>query len=277
MDLGITMFPTDYAIDPAALAKACEERGFESLWFPEHTHIPVSRRTPYPAGGDLPEQYWHTIDLFVAMAAAATATTTLKVGSGICLVIERDPILTAKEVASVDHISGGRVLFGIGGGWNREEMQHHGTDPKTRFSLLKERVEAMRTIWTNDEAEYHGKFVDFDPIWSWPKPVQQPGPPVILGNAGEKAIDRVVDYADGWMPIGGRTDVPLADMVTDLQKRAEDRGRGHIPVTLFGARPKQEHVDKLIESGVDRAVFFIPPEPAEKTLPLLDAYATLHG
>jgi|SRR5436305_2886896 len=275
MDLGITMFQTDYAIGPAQLARACEERGFESLWFPEHTHIPVSRESPYPAGGDLPDEYSHTIDLFVALAAAATATERLKVGSGICLVVERDPILLAKEVASVDHISGGRFLFGIGGGWNREEMRNHGTDPKTRWALLRERIEAMRAIWTSEEAEYHGRFVDFERIWSWPKPVQQPGPPVVIGGSGPTTFDRVIEYGDGWMPIGGRSELPLADQIAELQQRAAEKGRPPVPVTLFGARPKQVHLDKLVDAGVSRAVFWLPPAPADTVLPLLDRYAEL--
>jgi probable F420-dependent oxidoreductase len=166
MKFGIAMFPTDYAVEPATLGRLVEERGFDSLWFPEHTHIPVSRKTPYPAGGDLPRAYSHTYDPFVALAAAAAATERLKLATGICLVIERDPITTAKEVASLDRLSGGRFLFGIGAGWNREEMENHGTDPDRRFGLMRERVEAMKAIWTNEEAEYHGKQVDFGPIWS---------------------------------------------------------------------------------------------------------------
>ena len=235
----------------------------------------MSRESPYPAGGDLPDEYSHTIDLFVALAAAATATERLKVGSGICLVVERDPILLAKEVASVDHISGGRFLFGIGGGWNREEMRNHGTDPKTRWALLRERIEAMRAIWTSEEAEYHGRFVDFERIWSWPKPVQQPGPPVVIGGSGPTTFDRVIEYGDGWMPIGGRSELPLADQIAELQQRAAEKGRPPVPVTLFGARPKQVHLDKLVDAGVSRAVFWLPPAPADTVLPLLDRYAEL--
>src|SRR4051794_6543777 len=190
LQFGLAMFPTDYAIDPVALGRLAEERGFESLWFPEHTHIPSERATPYPAGGDLPQEYWHTYDPFGALSAVAATTERLKVGTGICLIVERDPITTAKEVASLDLLSGGRFLFGIGAGWNREEMANHGTDPRTRFTLMRERVEAMKAIWTQDEAEYHGRLVDFDPIWSWPKPVQQPHPPVLVGGNGEKGPER---------------------------------------------------------------------------------------
>src|SRR5882757_11580314 len=182
MKLGVAIFPTDYTIRPDDFARACEERGFESIWFPEHTHIPTSRKTPYPAGGELPKEYLHTHDPFVALMAAAGATKKIKLATGICLVVERDPIITAKEVASLDVLSNGRVLFGIGGGWNAEEMENHGTVFKTRWKLLRERVLAMKEIWTKDEAEFHGEFVSFDPIWSFPKPVQKPHPPILMGG-----------------------------------------------------------------------------------------------
>ena len=184
MKFGVTMFPTDYAIGPAELAGAVEEHGFESLFFPEHTHIPTSRRTPWPGGAELPREYSRTLDPFVALSAAATATERLRIGTGICLVVERDPITLAQEVASLDFISGGRFLFGIGGGWNLEEMENHGTDPAQRWKLLRERVLAMKAIWAEDEAEFHGRFVNFDPIWSWPKPVQEPHPPILVGGSG---------------------------------------------------------------------------------------------
>src|ERR671936_1276605 len=184
MRFGVAMFPTDYSMEPAELARMAEERGFESLFFPEHTHIPASRRTPYPPGGELPDEYSHTLDPFVALTAAAAATERLRIGTGICLVVERDPIVTAKEVASLDRLSGGRFLFGVGAGWNREEMANHGTDPRRRHELMRERVEAMKAIWTEDEASYHGRYVDFDRIWAWPKPLQRPHPPVIVGGNG---------------------------------------------------------------------------------------------
>src|SRR6185503_11198769 len=201
MDVGIAIFPTDYAMRVDELARAVEERGYESLWFPEHTHIPVSRRSPWPGGPTLPREYWQTHDLFVALATAAAVTTRLKVASGICLLVERDPITTAKEVASLDHLSGGRVIFGIGAGWNAEEMENHGTVFRTRWRLLRERVLAMKKIWTEDEPSFEGEFVRFAPIWSWPKPVQKPHPPVFLGGHGRRALERVVDYCDGWLPI----------------------------------------------------------------------------
>src|SRR6478736_1121246 len=194
MKYGLVMFPTDYSIRPDELARAAEERGFESLFFPEHTHIPASRRTPYPAGGELPKEYFHSHDPFVALSMAAAVTKKIKLATGICLVIERDPIVLAKEVASLDYLSRGRVLFGIGGGWNAEEMAHHGTDFATRFKVLRERIAAMQEIWTKDEAEYHGKFVNFDKLWSYPKPVQKPHPPILMGGAGPNARQRAADF-----------------------------------------------------------------------------------
>ena len=204
MKYGVTVFPTDYSIDPASLGKAVEERGFDSLFFPEHTHIPASRRTPWPGGAPLPKEYSHTYDPFIALTAVAMATKKLLLGTGICLVMEHDPIVLAKVIASLDLISGGRVLFGVGGGWNEEEMEDHGTDPRRRFKVMRERIEAMKEIWTKDEAEYHGEFVNFEPLWSWPKPVQKPHPPVYVGGNGEHTLRRVIQYGDAWLPIPGR-------------------------------------------------------------------------
>jgi probable F420-dependent oxidoreductase len=264
MELGLAHFLTDYGMGPAELARATEERGFESLFFPEHTHIPVSRDTPYPGGGELPQEYSHTLDLFVALGAAAAATETLKLGSGVCLVIQRDPIVTAKEVATVDHISGGRFLFGIGAGWNREEMQNHGTDPETRFRRMRESVEAMKAIWTQDEAGYHGRLIDFDPIWCWPKPVQKPHPPVLVGGLGEKVLDRVVAYGDEWIPNRVKSPEELGERIVELQRRAEAAGRDRIPVTVFGAKSEVRLLERLREAGVTRALFYLPPgEPGD--------------
>src|SRR5580693_4064334 len=198
---GAMMFPTDYAIQPVELAQAVEARGLDSLFFPEHTHIPTSRKSPWPGGGDLPTEYWHTHDQFVALTAAAVATKRIKLGTGVCLVIERDPIVLAKEVASLDMISGGRVLFGIGGGWNVEEMENHGANSKKRWKTVREKILAMREIWTKEEAEFHGEIVNFDKIWSYPKPVQPGGPPVLMGSGSKKVFERVADYCDGWLPI----------------------------------------------------------------------------
>jgi probable F420-dependent oxidoreductase len=273
MKFGTFIFPTDYSIGPAELAPEVEARGFESLWFPEHSHIPISRESPYPGGGDLPQEYSHSFDPFVALGAAAAVTERILLGTGITLVIERDPITLAKEVATLDQISNGRVLFGIGGGWNLEEMADHGTDPSRRWKVLRERIEAMQAIWTQDIAEYHGEFVDFGPMWSWPKPVQQPHPPIILGNAGAGAVRRVVRYADEWMPIGGR--VNLSERIEELQAMAADAGRDPIPVTNFGTAPNREAIEELIELGITRAVFRLPSAPADDVMPLLDRQAEL--
>jgi probable F420-dependent oxidoreductase len=275
MKLGVTMFATDYAIRPDELAVACEDRGFESVWYPEHTHIPASRRSPWPGGAELPKDYWHTHDLFVTMMAAAAATKSIKIGSGICLVIEHDPIVLAKRVASVDQLSNGRVLFGIGGGWNAEEMENHGTPFNRRWKVLRERIEAMKEIWTKDAAEYHGEFVNFDPIWCYPKPYQKPHPPILLGtfNGG---LNRVVNYCDGWIPVGFfAKDLPGS--IKELSQRAEQAGRkgSEFPVSIFGASDNEAELANLQKLGVERAVFVAPSEGRDKVLPLLDKYATL--
>ena len=273
MKFGITMFPTDYAIPAHELARVCEDLGFDSLFFPEHTHIPASRRTPWPGGAELPKEYSHTLDPFVAMAAAAAVTKTLLVGTGVCLVIERDPITMAKEVASIDHLSGGRLLFGIGGGWNLEEMENHGTKPTLRWKILRERILAMKQIWTNDEAEYHGEHVNFDAIWSWPKPVQKPHPPILMGGDGPRTLDRIVEFCDEWMPIYGRNNSSFAARIVDLQARAKAAGRGRIPVSVFAAPPRQEVLADLDQAGVDRALFVLPPVASEEAISRLKRYA----
>jgi len=274
MDYGLTMFPTDYAMRPDDLARAAEERGFESLFFPEHTHIPASRRTPYPAGGELPPEYWHAHDPFVALAMAAAVTTRLKVATGICLVVERDPITLAKEVASLDYLSRGRVLFGIGGGWNAEEMENHGTVFATRWKLLRERVEAMKAIWQEEAAGYHGDLVRFDPIWSYPKPVQKPHPPILLGGHGEAALRRVVAYCDGWLPISFAAG-DLQRQITDLHRIATEKGRdpGSISISVFWAPADRATIESYAKLGVDRVIFALPSEGREQLLPQLDRYA----
>jgi probable F420-dependent oxidoreductase len=277
MKLGVCMFPTDYAIPVSELARAAEQRGFESLFIPEHTHIPASRRTPFPSGGELPREYSHTLDPFVALASAAAVTTTIKLGTGICLVIERDPIVTAKEVASLDLVSGGRFLFGVGGGWNVEEMENHGTQYKTRFRLLRERILAMKDIWTKEAAAFHGEFVNFDPIWSYPKPVQKPHPPVLLGGESGYTLQRVVDFCEGWFPRGRRgVDVILTGLA-DLKIRAEKAGRDMrtISVSVFAAKPEAETLDRLAAADVTRAILLLPPGDRNTVLPLLDQYAKL--
>ena len=275
MDLGIAIFATDYTIDPGRLARLVEERGFSSLFVPEHTHIPVSRETPWPGGSDLPKHYSHTLDPFIALAVAAAATERITLGVGVCLVIERDPIVTAKEVATLDHLSGGRFEFGVGAGWNLEEMRNHGTDPGRRFGLMRERVEAMKEIWTKDEAEYHGKHVDFDPIWSWPKPVQKPHPPVLVGGGGEKVLNRVLAYGDGWIPNRVESVESLKGRIDELQRRAGEAGRDHIPVTFFGAKPEQRAVERLGEAGVGRCLFYLDPQQPDAVERQLDEFTEL--
>ena len=271
---GLQIFPTDYSIQPVEFARAAEERGFESLFFPEHTHIPTSRKTPYPGMGDLPKEYWHAHDPFVALAAAAAVTSRIKLATGICLIIERDPIITAKEVASLDMISGGRFIFGIGAGWNVEEMENHGTDPNSRWKLMRDRVLAMKAIWANDDAEHHGKFVDFDPIWSWPKPVQKPHPPILVGGYGPHTLNRVVEYGDGWLPVGMPPSV-LSAQIPELNRLAEKAGREPIPITAYGVPGDKEVVEKYLEVGVERCVFWLASEPPEQTLPSLDRLAEI--
>jgi probable F420-dependent oxidoreductase len=271
------MFPTDYAIDPATLAKEVEDRGFDSLWFPEHSHIPTRRESPYPGGGDLPRMYLHTYDPFVALTAAAAATTTLRLATGICLVIERDTINTAKEVASLDRLSGGRFLFGIGGGWNREEMADHGTNPKTRMRLMGEQVKAMKELWTQEEAEFHGEFVDFDPAWAWPKPLQDPHPPIYIGGMGPGVEDRLLDYGDAWLPqrIGPDNIDEFAQRADALQQRAADAGRGRIPMSLFGAETSPEALEGYRRIGLERAIYGVSSADRDTVLRELDELAKL--
>jgi len=278
MKYGIAMFPTDYAIPIDELARELEARAFESVWLPEHTHIPASRKSPWPGGPNLPREYWHTLDPFVALGAAAVVTKTLKLGTGICLVIERDPILLAKEVASLDHLSQGRVLFGIGGGWNAEEMEHHGTPFAERWKILRERIGALKAIWTQDESEFHGKYVNFEKLWSYPKPVQKPYPPILMGGAGPHARQRAVDFDGHWIPIGGRAySEPIAESLADFRARAEKAGRdpATLTVTIFGVAPDEPRLAALRDAGITRAVFFVPSATRDVVLPLLDQYAGL--
>jgi len=276
MKYALTIFPTDEAIRPDELARAAEDRGFESLFFPEHTHIPCSRKTPYPAGGELPREYTRTHDPFVALTMAAAVTKKIKLATGICLVIERDPITTAKEVASLDYLSGGRAMLGIGAGWNVEEMANHGTDFKSRWQLLRERVEAMKAIWRQERAEYHGKLVGFDALWSFPKPVQKPHPPILLGGHGRKALERVVRYCDGWLPISLRAG-DLKKEIGELRETAKKAGRDpkSISISVFWAPPDRAKIDEYEEMGVERAILALPPAPRDKVLPVLDSHAKL--
>jgi probable F420-dependent oxidoreductase len=268
MKFGVNVFPTDYGMNLVDLAVEVEQLGLDSLWFPEHTHIPASRQSPWPGGPELPREYSHTLDVFTLLGAVAARTSTLKLGTGITLVVERDPIVLAKEVATIDQLSNGRFLFGIGAGWNREEMENHGTNPKTRFRLMRERVLAMKEIWTQDEATFHGDFVNFDRIWSWPKPVQKPHPPVYLGNDGPGAVDRALDYCDAWLPHPGRGDTPLGDRIAELNDRAKALGKS-IPTTIFGANGTMADAEPLMNIGAERIVFKLPSDGAEATRPAL--------
>jgi probable F420-dependent oxidoreductase len=278
VNYGAAIFATDYSVSPGRFAEMVEERGYDSVFFPEHTHIPASRATPYAGGGDLPEQYWHTHDLFVALAAAAAATERVKIGSGICLVTERDPIVSAKEVASVDVLSGGRMIFGVGAGWNEEEMRNHGTEPSSRFRLMRERVEAMKAIWTHDEAEYHGEFVDFDPLWSWPKPLQKPHPPVIIGGMGPRVVERVMAYGDGWFPQPGRvTHEEFMRRLEEVRRAADEAGRELPEITAFGAKPDPVVIADYADAGVSRTVFWLPSVQETELSGSFDKIAGLIG
>jgi probable F420-dependent oxidoreductase len=255
MDFGVGYFPTHDGMDPGAVARMVEERGQQALVFAEHTHIPASRESPYP-GGELPPKYWHAYDLFVALTAAATATSKLRVGSGICLVIQRDPITTAKEVASVDHLSGGRFEFGVGAGWNREEMRNHGTDPRERMAVMRERIEAMKAIWTQHEASYTGEHVSFERIWSYPKPAQRPHPPILVGGDGPTVLDRVLAFGDGWFP-NYRPDDAFFARVKELHDRA-DRP---IEVQMIGMPADPRAMERVRDAGVKRVLHWLPSGP----------------
>ena len=278
MDIGVMLFPTDRSIGPVELARAVEERGLHSLYFPEHTHIPVSRRTPYPGGGELPEEYRRTHDPFLALTAAAVATERIQLGTGVCLVAQRDPIVTAKAVASLDVLSGGRFVFGIGVGWNEDEMGHHGVEPRRRRAVAREHVLAMKALWTEDEASFEGDHVHLEPSWSWPKPVQRPHPPILLGGAGGPVTFRhVVEYCDGFMPIGGRGVV--RDRVTELRHVAREAGRDpdSLLLKVFGVRPKPDTLQDYADAGVGEVIVGLPSAEADVVLPLLDRCAGLVG
>lgn len=275
MRFGTFMFCTDETMDPADVATEVEAAGFESFFVPEHTHIPTSRESPYPSGGELPREYARTYDPFVALAGAAAVTNRLLLGFGICLVVERDPIVTAKAVASLDRLSNGRVLLGIGGGWNREEMRDHGTDPTVRFDVLAERVLAMRRIWTDEVASFDGTHVSFPDMWSWPKPIQDGGPPVLIGGAGAKTFDRVLAYGDGWMPVGWREVDELEPRIRELRRRAEVAGKPRPSITIFGALPEPSQIEAYLRLEVDRVLFRLPSAGSDEVLQAIDGYAQL--
>jgi len=276
MHIGVFHFPTDYGIDISELAQAAEARGLESLFVCEHTHIPLSRRSPFPGGGELPKRYIHSHDPFVALAFAAAATRTLRLGTGICLVPQRDPIITAKSVASLDRLSGGRFLFGVGGGWNVDEMENHGARYDTRFRLLRERVLAMKALWTQEEASFHGEFVNFDPAWCYPKPAQRPHPPVLLGGETDKTLQRVVDFCDGWFPRGS-ADFDPAVAVSRLKTACAEAGRDFagMQITVFRAPADADALKRYADAGITRVLFDAPDSGRDEVLRLLDQYATL--
>jgi probable F420-dependent oxidoreductase len=278
MEFGAAMFLTDYAMAPGALGRALEARGFESLWAPEHSHIPLSRRSPFPAGGALPKEYYDVMDPFVALTAAAAATTTLKIGTGVCLVAQRDPIQTAKLVASLDRVSEGRFLFGVGGGWNEEEMADHGTQFATRFALMRERIAAMRAIWTADEPEYHGELVDFPPMRTGPRPVQKPHPPIIVGGAFPYGARRAVRYGDGWIPHLKRPDYEdVTEFLPQFRRTASEAGRDPetLPVTVWGGIEDHDRLLRYRDAGVARIIVSLRSADEAATLPVLDRWAAL--
>ncbi len=276
MQLGAAMFFTDYSMPPGELGRAMEERGFESLWAPEHSHIPVSRRSPFPNGGDLPKQYYDVMDPFVTLTTAAAVTKTLKVGTGVCLVQQRDPIQTAKLVASIDQVSGGRFLFGVGSGWNAEEMEDHGTPFKSRHKIARERVEAMKVIWMQSKAEYHGEFVNFDPMMTWPKPVQKPYPPVIVGGAFPYGARRAIRYGDGWVPHASRPEYgDVSDFLPQFHEMVKEAGRdvAALPVTMFRVVEELDKLRHYRDIGIARVVITLPSAGAREVMPILDRWA----
>jgi probable F420-dependent oxidoreductase len=278
MEFGAAMFFTDYSMSPAALGRALEARGFESVWAPEHSHIPSSRATPFPQGGELPRQYYEVMDPFVSLTAAAAATKQLRIATGVCLVAQRDPIQTAKLVTSIDRISGGRFLFGVGGGWNAEEMADHGTPFAARFALMRERIAAMKAIWTEDEPEYHGELVAFAKMKSGPKPLQKPHPPVIVGGAFPYAARRALRYGDGWVPHAARPQYPdVTAFMPQFREMAAAAGRSlaEVPVTVFGVAEDRDLLARYRDRGIARVVVSLPAATAEEVLPILDRWEEL--
>jgi len=278
MRIGVVYFPTDYGIDIRELARAAEDRGFDSLFLPEHTHIPKSRRTPYPGGGELPKAYSHTHDPFVALSFAAAVTKKILLGTGVCLLPQRDPIVTAKCVASLDRLSDGRFVFGIGGGWNVDEMENHGARYETRFKLMRERILAMKALWTQDEAAFHGEMVQFESVWLYPKPLQRPYPPILLGGDSDHTLKRVVEFCDGWMPIAFRGFEPR-EAVSRLQQKASAAGRDFatLSISAFGAPPDRATLDRYREAGIQRALLAIPDLTRDEILRVLDQHQRLIG
>lgn len=286
---GVQYFPSAESISPVEFACAAEERGFESVFFPDHTHVPVGGDSGWPSGADVPEYYRTVMDPLVVLGAVASVTSRVRIGTAVCLVAQRDPIILAKQVATIDQLSGGRVLFGVGAGWNDEEMHNHGTEPSHRFTLLRERIQAMTTIWTEDEASYDGELVRFAPMWSWPKPVQRPRPPILLGGSGPRVLERVIGYADGWIPFREGTEqvtdgllgapeefeLDLARRIRQLREMTAAADRDPLPVTLFNPLPHRAALERYREMGVDRVVFWLPTQGKAATLRTLDHLAAL--
>ncbi|MSP01727.1 MAG: LLM class F420-dependent oxidoreductase [Acetobacteraceae bacterium] len=278
MKFGASMFFTDYSMTPAELAIALEQRGFDILWAPEHSHIPLTRKTPFIMGGDLPKRYYDVMDPFVTLTAAAMATTTLKIGTGVCLVAQRDPIQTAKLVASIDQISGGRFVFGVGNGWNQDEMENHGTVFASRHKMARENIEAMKTIWTQSKAEYHGEFVNFDPMMTWPKPVQKPHPPILVGGAFPYSARRAIRYGDGWMPqVTENAKTPLIDLIPRFRQMAAENGRDPELLEIsIGAQPRDvDLIKRYNDIGVNRVSCSLESAKADAILPILDQWAEI--
>ena len=275
MHVAVLMFVSEHSIAAADLARAAEERNFESLWIPEHTHIPSSRQSPWPGGDELPQPYYEVMDPFVCLASAAAVTERIKLATGICLVVQRDPLQLAKVVASIDQISQGRFLFGIGGGWNAEEMADHGTDFETRFKLMRERIEAMKVVWSEDEPEYHGELVDFGPMKTWPKPVQKPHPPIHVGGGFPYGARRAIRYGNGWIPIAGRDDI--IERLSEFRAMAEEHGRNpeELEISVYGAPADRDQLLRYRDAGIHRVVLGLPPRASDQVLPLLDGHAQL--
>jgi probable F420-dependent oxidoreductase len=278
MKFGASMFFTDYSMAPAALARALEDRGFDILWAPEHSHIPLSRKTPFALGGELPKRYHDVMDPFVTLTAAAMATKTLKIGTGVCLIAQRDPIQTAKLVASIDQVSGGRFVFGVGNGWNQDEMENHGTVFATRHKLARENVEAMKAIWTQAKPEYHGEFVNFDPMMAWPKPVQKPHPPIVVGGAFPYSARRAIRYGDGWMPqVTPAATTPLADLIPRFRQMAAEAGRdpASLAISIGGQAPDIDLIMRYQDLDVDRVSVSLLSEKEDTILPVLDQWVAV--
>ena len=277
MKIGAVMFFTTDSMRPAPLAQELEKRGFESLWVPEHTHIPSSRKTPYPAGGPLIRPYYNIMDPFLVLNAAATVTTKLKIGTGIALIVQRDPIVTAKEVSTIDQLSQGRFLFGVGNGWNQDEIENHGTAFKSRHKLARERIEAMKTIWANEEPEYHGEFVNFDKMKQWPKPFQKPHPPIIVGGRLAFAARRAFRYGDGWIPRDDWLETDGIESIHTFRKMAADAGRDpkSLPISIFRHPDNLDRLKLCRDLEIDRVVFTLPAEKEDKIMPILDRWSEL--